>query len=68
MSSSKKPSRKSIDRFEGEGGTTEAGELARKKRPPDVNQLTNVGTDEAENRKPAPHAGKIRAGGARSRK
>ena len=32
MTSSKKPSPKSIERFEGEGGTTRAGELARKQQ------------------------------------
>ena len=38
MTSPKNPSRKSVERFENEGGTTRAGELARKSRPPDFRQ------------------------------
>ena len=49
---------KSIERFENEGGATKAGELSRKKRPRDANQLANsivdIATGEANDRKPAP--------------
>ena len=35
----KNPSNKALQRFVNEGGTTRAGELARKTRPRDANQL-----------------------------
>ena len=47
-----------IERFEGEGGTTGAGELSRKKRPSDANQLAksivDIGTGETDDREPTP--------------
>jgi hypothetical protein len=54
MTSHKKPSinHKSVERFENEGGTTGAGELSRKKRPRDANQLAksivDIATGEAD--------------------
>jgi len=60
MTSRKKPpiNHKSLERFEGEGGTTRAGELSRKKRPRDANQLAksivDIATGETEDREPTP--------------
>jgi hypothetical protein len=55
MSLLKKPAidPKSIERFEGEGGTTRAGELSRKKRPRDANQLAKS-IEDIEGGEPAP--------------
>jgi hypothetical protein len=45
---------KSVERFENEGGATRAGELSRKKRPRDMNQLAKliveIGTGQVEDR------------------
>ena len=47
-----------IERFEGEGGTTGAGELSRKKHPSDANQLAksivDIGTGKTDDREPTP--------------
>ena len=54
----KPPSNKAVQRFVNEGGTTRAGELARKKRPRDANQLgksiVDIATGETEDREPTP--------------
>ena len=58
MTSPKNPSRKSVERFENEGGTTRAGELARKSRPRDFGQRAKTimdiatGATEAQGRAP----------------
>src|SRR5256885_13714652 len=58
MTSPKKPSSKTIERFENEGGTTKAGELSRKKRPRDFAQrakmIVDIATGEIEDREPTP--------------
>src|SRR6476646_2914097 len=58
MTSPKTPSNKGLQRFVNEGGTTRAGELARKKRPRDANQLgksiVDIATGEIEDREPTP--------------
>jgi len=63
MTSHKKPSpinHKSIERFENEGGATKAGNLSRKKRPRDANQLAesivDVATGETDDGEPTPEA------------
>ena len=52
----KNPSNKALQRFVNEGGTTRAGELARKKRLRDANQLgksiVDIATGEVEDREP----------------
>jgi hypothetical protein len=52
----KNPSNKALQRFVNEGGTTRAGELARKKRPRHANQLgksiVDIATGEVEDREP----------------
>ena len=54
----KPPSNKALQRFVNEGGTTRAGELARKKRPRDANQLgkstVDIATGETDDREPTP--------------
>jgi hypothetical protein len=49
---------KSVERFENEGGTTKAGELARRKRPADFAQrakmIVDIATGEIEDREPSP--------------
>ena len=62
----KNPSNKALQRFVNEGGTTRAGELARKKRPRDANQLgksiVDIATGEVEDREPtSEEPGKDRA-------
>ena len=54
----KPPSNRALQRFVNEGGTTRAGELARKMRPRDVNQLgksiVDIATGETVDREPTP--------------
>jgi hypothetical protein len=54
----KNPSNKSLQRFVNEGGTTRAGELARKKRPRHANQpgksIVDTSAGEEEDREPTP--------------
>ena len=62
----KNPSNKALQRFVNEGGTTRAGELARKKRPRAANQLrksiVDIATGETEAREPTPEEqGKVPA-------
>jgi hypothetical protein len=68
----KNPSNKALQRFVNEGGTTRAGELARKKRPCDSNQLgkslVDIATGETKDREPTSEeqGGGLKGGKARA--